>query len=374
MAVKKFLLVGSFALSMYKFRKDLIAMMIARNIPVHVALPLSSEDDWIVNRFENMGAVVHKVSMIRTGMNPLGDLACAVELWRLMRRIQPSHVLSYTIKPIVYGTLAARFASVPNRFALVTGRGYAFEIRQGRFHIGGLAQRMYKISLKHVARVIFQNSDDKALFVSKGLVPADTETCVVNGSGVNLEEFAVAPIPDNLSFLLIARLLGAKGIREFVSAAREFREKGHQATFSVVGWIDENPDSISQRELDDWISEGLVEFKGKLTDVRPSIASSSVYVLPSYREGTPRTVLEAMAMGRAIITTDAPGCRETVRNGDNGYLVPPRSVEALADAMMRFVIDPSRATAMGLRSRTIVEERFDVHKVNETMLDVMGLA
>ena len=369
----RFLLIGSFALSLIKFRKDLIESILAKGIEVHVALPVSAEDDWIASQLEEMGANLHKIGMVRTGTNPIGDLSTLFTLWRLMRKIRPSHVLSYTIKPIVYGSLAARLVGVPNRFALVTGRGFAFQDNQGKLHVGRLAQRMYKLALRHVATVIFQNSDDESLFVGRGLISRNSRTCVVNGSGVNLDEFPVTPLPQEASFLIIARLLGAKGIREFVAAAEQVRNEGHSATFKVVGWIDDNPDSISEGELEAWKSDGVVEFLGKQTDVRPAISSSSVYVLPSYREGTPRTVLEAMAMGRPIITTDAPGCRETVTDGDNGFLVPVHSVEELAVAMIRFVEDPHLAAKMGLRSREIAVARYDVREVNSLMLRAMRI-
>jgi glycosyltransferase involved in cell wall biosynthesis len=172
---------------------------------------------------------------------------------------------------------------------------------------------------------------------------------------------------------MIGRLLGDKGVREYASAARRVRAKFPRARFQLAGWIDENPDAIAQSELDLWTAEGTLEFLGRLDDVRPAIAACTVYVLPSYREGTPRTVLEAMAMGRPVITTDAPGCRETVVNGENGYLVDVQSVEALVGAMESFIDNPDLAAAMGLRSRQIVEDKYDVHKVNAVMLREMGI-
>jgi glycosyltransferase involved in cell wall biosynthesis len=196
---------------------------------------------------------------------------------------------------------------------------------------------------------------------------------VVNGSGVDVTAFAVAPLPTEPHFLLIARLLGDKGVREYAQAAQRTREIYPQARFSLVGWLDENPDSISQAELDSWVREGTLNFLGRLSDVRPALASCSVFVLPSYREGTPRTVLEAMAMGRAVITTDAPGCRETVVNGDNGFLVSVKSVAALTVAMTRFLDDPELAVRMGRRGRYLAEQKYDVHKVNAMMLKEMWL-
>ncbi|WP_431777431.1 glycosyltransferase [Ottowia caeni] len=198
---------------------------------------------------------------------------------------------------------------------------------------------------------------------------------MVNGSGVDVSAFSVVPLPEaRIQFLLIARLLGAKGVREYAQAAKLVRAHHPASRFVLVGFIDDNPDSISQSELDSWVADGTLEFLGQLSDVRPAIAASSVYVLPSYREGTPRTVLEAMAMGRAIITTDTPGCRETVLDGDNGYLVPVKSVDALVQAMSRFVEDPGLAARMGARSRQLAEDKYDVHKVNSVMLREMGIS
>ena len=221
--------------------------------------------------------------------------------------------------------------------------------------------------------MFFQNPDDETLFRKFRLLPETVPSFVVNGSGVDVAEYSVAPLPDKPCFLLIARLLGDKGLREYAQAAQLVKSVYPEAVFRLVGWIDDNPDAITQRELDQWVDSGLLEFLGRLDDVRPAISGCSVYVLPSYREGTPRTVLEAMAMGRAVITTDAPGCRETVVDGDNGFLVPVKDINALADAMIKMVDTPGLAASMGERSRRIAEEKYDVHKVNAAMLEGMGI-
>jgi glycosyltransferase involved in cell wall biosynthesis len=202
--------------------------------------------------------------------------------------------------------------------------------------------------------------------------------CVVNGSGVDVASFTVRPLPaaalsGAVRFLFIGRLLGDKGVREYAQAARLLKRSHPQVQCALVGWIDSNPNAITQAELDGWVADGSIEFLGRLADVRPAIEACSVYVLPSYREGTPRTVLEAMAMGRAIVTTDAPGCRETVVHGDNGFLVPVQDAEALAQAMRRFIEEPDLQTSMGARARKIAEDKYDVHKVNAVMLAGMGL-
>lgn len=373
--MKTFLLIASFPDSLIKFRGPLLRALVAKGLDVHVAAPDLADVPDICTELEALGITLHEIGLKRTGTNPVADLVTVVELWRLMRRIRADYVLGYTIKPVIYGSLAAWLAGVPNRFALVTGLGYAFtgEASGKRGMLRKLIQKLYRFGLSKSRKVFFQNPDDESLFRRLRLLPAGVSSCVVNGSGVDVTDYALAPLPENPSFLLIARLLGDKGVREYAQAAGRVKEQFPEVSFKLVGWIDDNPDAVSQAELDGWINSGTVEFLGKLADVRPAIAGSNVYVLPSYREGTPRTVLEAMAMGRPVITTDAPGCRETVVDGDNGFLVPVQTVDELASAMIRFVESPELATCMGERSRRIAEEKYDVHKVNESMLAQMGI-
>ncbi|MDN5881511.1 MAG: glycosyltransferase family 4 protein [Nitrosospira sp.] len=233
---------------------------------------------------------------------------------------------------------------------------------------------LYRHAFGRCTRVLFQNPDDRDEFVARRVV--DGEKCaLVNGSGVDLDVFRLTPLPagGGTIFLLIARLLGDKGIREYAQAAALVRRSYPEARFWLVGPGDPSPDAISETEVKGWEQSGAIEYFGEAADVLPFLEKGAVYVLPSYREGTPRTVLEAMAVGRPVITTDAPGCRETVADGDNGYLVPVRNVEALAEAMCRFLDNPELIKQMGRRSREIAEERFDVHKVNKQMLAAMGL-
>jgi glycosyltransferase involved in cell wall biosynthesis len=373
--LKTFLLIASFPDSLIKFRGPLLRALVAKGLDVHVAAPDLADVPDIRTELEALGITLHEIGLKRTGTNPVADLATVAELWRLMRRIRADYVLGYTIKPVIYGSLAAWLACVPNRFALVTGLGYAFtgEASGKRGLLRRLIQRLYRFGLSKSRKVFFQNPDDEALFRQLGLLPADIPSCVVNGSGVDVADYALAPLPEKPSFLLIARLLGDKGVREYAQAARKVKAQYPDAVFQLVGWIDDNPDAISQQELDEWVNTGTVEFLGKLADVRPAVADCNVYVLPSYREGTPRTVLEAMAMGRPVITTDAPGCRETVTDGDNGFLVPVKAVDELAAAMVKFLENPELVAGMGERSRLVAEQKYDVHRVNEFMLGEMGI-
>lgn len=367
------LLIASYPDSIATFRGPLIDALIASGCGVHVAAPNLASLPEAHHALEAKGITLHEIPMRRTGTNPVADLGLLVALFRLMRGLRPSITLPYTIKPVIYGTLAAWLAGVPRRYALVTGLGYVFTgDRQGA--VKRIVSLLYHVAMGRAHKVFFQNPDDERLFRQLGILPAAVPSVVVNGSGVDVGAYAFQPIASDAPiFLMIGRLLGDKGVREYAAAARRIKAAVPSARFQLVGWIDSNPDAIAQAELDAWIADGALEFLGKLDDVRPAIAASTVYVLPSYREGTPRTVLEAMAMGRPVITTDAPGCRETVIDGDNGFLVPVQSADVLVEAMLKFIEDPTLAPRMGKRSREIAEEKYDVHKVNAVMLREMGI-
>lgn len=369
----KFLLVAGYSESLIGFRGELINRLLQVNIEVHIACPdiSLSTREILVKR----GVVLHDVPLQRTGTNPIDDLKTLFVLRRIMHHISPDAVLAYTIKPVIYGMLGASLARVPKRFALITGLGYAFigPAKGFRRVIRGIAQTLYRAALAKSDIVFFQNPDDAELFTHMGITDANTQTRIVNGSGVDITQYSAALLPEKPVFLLIARLLGDKGVREYLEAAKIVKLKYPATQFDLVGWIDESPDAIDQKELEAWISEGVVNFKGKMKDVRPAIEACSVYVLPSYREGTPRTVLEAMAMGRAIITTDAPGCRETVIDGVNGRLVAVKAIDQLAKVMIELIESPCLVKVYGEQSRRIAEEKYDVHKVNDFMLTEMGL-
>lgn len=378
----KFLMISSFLPSVLNFRGKLLEAIFAQGYEIHIMAPEFVSFPEEQEKLQALGYHLHEIPMQRTGTNPLADLKLLNNLYQQIRQIQPDYVLSYTIKPVIYGTLASWLAKVPHRFTLITGLGYAFQnVESGKRSLfQKMVHGLYAQALKHSDKVFFQNPDDLNLFQDMHLLEASKPTVVVNGSGVNVQDFDVMPLPKNAqgkiqaSFLLIARLLGDKGVREYAESARIIKAQYPEAEFHLVGWIDDNPSAISQAELDTWIADGRLTYWGKLSDVRPAISQSSIYVLPSYREGTPRTVLEAMAMGRAVITTDAPGCRETVSHGVNGYLVEVKSVDDLVKSMQYFIEDPKLIVLMGQRSREIALNKYDVHQVNADMLREMGIS
>jgi glycosyltransferase involved in cell wall biosynthesis len=257
---------------------------------------------------------------------------------------------------------------------LITGLGFTFQNTGHVGYVHKIVKLLYKLSLSRVDKVFFQNSDDEEFFRCSGILKKSTPSCVVNGSGVDLSSFEVVRLPAGAPvFLMIARLLGEKGVREYAQAAEVVKRRYPNVEFHLVGWIDDNPDSIKKCELDKWLECGCLKFLGRLDDVRPAIESASVFVLPSYREGTPRSVLESMAMGRPIITTDAPGCRETVVDGENGYLVPVGSVDGLVESIIKLIKNPALIPLMGKRSREIAENKYDVSIVNHVILNGMDL-
>jgi glycosyltransferase involved in cell wall biosynthesis len=371
-AAMKVLLIAGLAESLTNFRGPLIAALLARKVEVHVAAPDLEAGSATYAKLVALGCQVHSISLARAGTNPLADLRTLVSLALLMRKVRPGVVLAYTIKPVIYGMLAARITGVTKRFALITGLGYTFQTNStGRLQ--QLVQYLYKLALKCADKVFFQNPDDQALFKQLGLLDSVTSV-VVNGSGIDLDYYASQPMPTSVpKFLMIGRLLGDKGVREYAQAAMQLKVKNPLVVFQLAGWIDENPNAIAQTELDGWIKSGAIEYLGKLEDVRTALAGCSVFVLPSYREGTPRSVLEAMATGRAIITTDAPGCRETVEQGVNGFLVPIKNFQALSVAMQTCIDEPNYVAQMALSSLQIAIEKYDVNKVNIHMLTEMGL-
>lgn len=335
------------------------------------------EHEGVRRKLEAWGAQYRVAPMQRAGLNPISDLGSLRALYRVVRDERPDVVFSYTIKPIVYGLPIAALAGVKRRFAMVAGRGYAFlpgkefKRRLSRF-LGAWA---YRVGLAFANGVAFQNEEDRALFKDLGLIGRAKPTIRIFGSGVELDRFEQKPLSEGPpTFLMIARLLRDKGVADFAEAARIVKAQRPDARFVLVGPFDPSPNGLRPEEVGAWQKEGLVDYTGEQPDVRPYLAAAHVYVLPSrYGEGVPRSILEALATGRAVITTDSAGCRDTVEAGRNGYLAPQGDVAALAEAMLSAISDRARLAEFGQFSRRLACERFDVAEVNRSLIALMGL-
>ena len=370
----KVLLVGSIAGSLANFRGDLIKEWVSRGLEVTTLSRPTKETRR--EKILALGAKHREIPIKRDKLSPLQDLKLILELRRIFGQEKPEYIFAYTVKPVLYSGLCLPAAGQARFFVMITGLGYAFvgfTLKQRL--LKKVLSLLYRNALKKSEAVFFQNGDDLAIFREMGLVGANQKVVMINGSGVNLEYFSYSkpPADKEISFLLIGRLLTSKGIREYARAAEMVKSRCPGAKFILLGRLLNSPDSINLTELKRWQDEGVLEYEGGTEDVRPYLEQCSVYTLPSYREGTPRSVLEAMSTGRAIITTDAPGCRETVIEGVNGFLVPVQDCDALAGAMFKFIEQPELIEKMGTASRKLAEEKFDVNKVNRVILEAMGL-
>lgn len=367
-------IVSVYARSLVSFRGALIRDLCSRHARVYALAP--DYDHQSREQVKALGAEPIDHCLNRTGLNVAQDIWASYKLVLLLRELRPNVVLSYYIKPVIFGTLAATLARVPHRVAMIEGLGSVFTVSSRTesmlsklLRVGVIG--LYRVALGQTQTTIFLNPDDQREFVDRGIVQVDKST-VLGGIGIDLSEWTFAePIVDPLTFIFVGRLLRSKGLLEFVEAARIVKTKSPAAHFVILGDIDTKLDALSQDEISQWVDDGLVSWPGHV-DVKPWLARASVFVLPSYREGVPRSTQETMAMGRPVITTDVPGCRETVEAGVNGFLVPVRNAQALAEAMMRFVHNPALIATMGLASRRIAEEKFDVRKANDKLSAILG--
>lgn len=364
----KFCLISPKNRTVYNFRGELIRELIRRGYEVLVIGP----DQTDVERIQSLGAAFYQIPMRKNGTNPLADLNYCRAMWSLMKKEKPDVVLGYTIKPVVYGAIASRLAGIKNINGMVTGGGYVFTSRSVKAKmLGQIVRLLYRIGFACCDHVIFQNPDDQREFCAMGLVHAG-KCGVVNGSGVNMERFQPCSFPKVPTFFMLSRLLKSKGVMEYLEAARMVKQTHPYARFWLLGKYEmQMQDAVSREQVEPYLEDGTVERFDETVDVRPYYAGCSVYVLPSYREGTPRTVLEAMAMGRPILTTDTNGCRETVVDGRNGYLVSPGDPMALAEKMRMFLNEPLLIERMGKESLSICREKYEVNKVNHRMLELM---
>ncbi len=369
----KIFIVSHHTSSLLNFRGQLLTEIVKAGHDVTVCAPENNPE--FIEKFSEMGISFITFPLERNRMNPLKDIHSIRFLVKTIKKIKPDYVFSASTKPVIYGSLAARLAGVPKIFSMISGAGYAFmEGGIKKKLVNLLARFLFRLALKKNISVFFLNPDDRDLFLRLKLV-RQKQTVVINGEGIDLEHFPAVPVSSRAPiFLMICRLVKDKGVVEYVEAARIVRHRFPEAIFNLLGPLDsDNPSALTKSQVDEWHEEGVIHYCGETNDVRPFLTSSNIFVLPSYYEGTPRTSLEAMATGRAILTTDVAGCRETVVEGKNGFLVPVKDVNALAEGMVRFIDDPDLIIEMGEASRKIVVNRFDVHKVNARIMEVLDL-
>lgn len=353
--------------NIYNFRRRLIASLQDAGYDVVVCAP---PDDY-VGRVEALGVRHVPLHLRNSSVGPLRELATLARLVALVRRERPAAMLSYTPKVNMYAGIAARMAGVPI-IMNISGLGRAFTSGHG---LRRISETLYRLAARHAARVMFQNEDDRAHFIERGIVPAE-RTERIPGSGVDVDRFVPTPREPRpgLRFLMATRLLRDKGVVEFVTAARELAPHYPLATFRIVGFLGiDNPSAISAEEVASWEAEGIVEYAGPTDRIEDEFAKADCVVLPSYREGLPRVLLEAAASGLPVITTDATGCRDVVEDGATGLLCAPRDAASLAAAMGRMIrMSPAERQAMGEAGRRKVEREFDERLVIGRYLDLLS--
>jgi glycosyltransferase involved in cell wall biosynthesis len=356
------------AWNLVNFRTGLIRRLVGQGYEVVAVAP----HDEYAAKLTSLGCRFIALPIDNKGINPVKDLILLFRFMRLLRRERPDVFLGYTVKPNVYGSLTAHVLGIPvvNNIA---GLGAVF---MRDTWLTRLVKFLYKIALSRSHHVFFQNNEDLQMFVEHGLV-ASHKVSRLPGSGINLTAFPythLMPLPETpFAFLLVARLLWDKGVGEYVEAARIIHRKYPNIKFQLLGFLDvKNPTALTSEQMQDWVDEGVVDYLGVTEDVKPYLVAADVIVLPSYREGVPRSLLEAASIGRPIVTTDAIGCRDAVDDGVNGFLCNIRDVDDLAKKMMRMIeLSPSDRIAMGAAGRAKMEQEFDEKIVIDQYLEVV---
>jgi len=344
--------------NIYNFRLGLIRSLMDQG---HQIVAIAPEDEY-TQKVIYTGCSFERITMDSRGANPVKDMGLIIELFRIYRRVRPDIVLHFTVKPNIYGTFAARMLNIPS-INNVCGLGTVF-LNKGLISV--IARIMYKLAFRYPQKVLFQNDEDLKLFIREKLI-REEKTDLVPGSGLDLKRFQPREKKHTgeFIFLLISRLIFDKGIVEYINAIRDLKKKGIKARFQILGAIDEeHKRGIPAETIFSWADEGLIEYHPRVQDVRGHIQQADCIVLPSYREGTPRTLLEAAGMGKPIVTTNVAGCNHVVRDNYNGYLCNLKDAEDLAEKMQNmYLLNQEEREVMGLLGREIVENHFDEHKV-----------
>ena len=376
----KVVIMGSQARSMANFWPTLIKMLVSEGHEVYCFVPQTNDeaDKKAIELMRSWGAVPCEVYLSRRGLNPFKDFISFLSLRMIFRYVKPQVLFSYAIKPVIYGTLAAKFGMVPLRFAMITGLGYTFEADSlPKKLLTKVVSLMYWVALKCCHGVFFQNQDDLGHFKKLGILPKQPKpdyVQMIRGTGVDIERFAAQPpVVNEQIFLLVGRVIEAKGIREYAQAAKLLKAKYPLARFQLLGPLETGPGSIAKPEIEAWQNEGYIEYLGATDDVRPFISKASVMVLPSYREGLPTSIMEGMSMARPAVVTDVPGCRELLVEGENGFMVPWKNPQALAEGMEKFIQHPELIEKMGKTARQMAEKDYNARTVAQGLIRAMRL-
>lgn len=372
----KIFIIGGTASMMLNFRKELIIELASKGNEV-----FCMANDYTVDQkieLESWGAKAIESPLNPKGLNPWGDVVAVYKLKKILNLIQPDVVFSYFVKPVIFGSIAARVVKIPRVVGMIEGLGNAFMVAQEEPSkkqqiIKRITIALYRLVLPKLDQLILLNHDDKKDLVETYDIKVN-KLEVLGGIGLDLERFSYRPANTlEVSFIFIARLLKEKGVFEYLQAAEKVKRLHPEVKFYMLGGFDtQNPFALKKQELEEYLQKGTVIYPGHVDNVPEWIAKSSVFVLPSfYREGLPRSTQEAMAIGRPIITTDSVGCKETVDDGLNGFLVPPFSPDEIVKKMLFFIEHPEKITEMGLKSREMAEQKYDVHVVNRRLINLI---
>ena len=367
----KIAVLSSHTPSLFWFRMD---MMKSFKMLGHNVYALGNEDESIwKEKFEAQGIVYRKIEVQRNGINPIKDLKTLRSIKVVLKEIKPEKLFVYQAKTIIYGGMAAKQLGITEVYPLIAGMGSVYLKNDLKTKvIRSIMNQEYRMSIQNCPAIFFQNHDDETVFRENAIVK-NQPVVMIPGSGVNLDYFTVQPFPETFAFLCISRLIRDKGVYEYLEASRRLKKDYPKARFLLVGPYDSNPSAIKPEELQSYIDDGSIEYFGEQEDIRPYMAQSTVFVLPSYREGTPKTNLEAMASGRPVITSNAPGCRETVIDKENGFLIPIKDFSALCEKMAYLLNNPNLVSIMGKKGREKAENSFDVKIVNSIICQTMKL-
>lgn len=373
---RKILIIADSSGSLIDFRGKLIEALTLNN-EVNIFTPKILKDH-IRTKLLEWKVIIHENSLNGSNVSIASDIKYILDLYKTIRIVKPDVVFPYAFKPVIYGGLVAAACRVKHITPMLTGLGNTFQDNNAKRIVKALTKNLLKLTLnsRKGLKIIFHNDDDRKTLIQNKIISQKSRTFVVSGSGVDLEHYSYSSPPDakTLTFLMIARLINAKGVREFYQAALILGEKYPAVRFQLAGPYDDNVDAIDQDLYDKIRSGSVLNYLGEVDDIRSLIRESSIVVLPSYREGLPRCMLEAMAMGRGIITTDSVGCKETIstsENYPNGFLVPVKDVCALVSKMEYFINNRPEVLRFGENGRRYAVERFDVHKVNRDMLRIL---